>query len=707
MNSFLDKTLVLDLADEQGSFCAKLLADLGATVIKVEGSAGDAARSLSPRSFFYNNTNKLSVTIDLKTREGIQAFRALTKRADVLVETFSPGSSLSVDLGPQRLRRLNPRLIHLSMTPIGRTGLTGTSVSDALPELPGCHPCYIASLFGAVAVLLRLMKRKITGQGSYLDLSIHEAVASMLEHSLGAPGLPSSRSRGKEFSMLRSHDGYVQIPILRSWDTLIELMASDEKAGDFLDKRWQDPGFREQNLKHIMQLVENWTRRFTRREILELGQAMRLPWASVDSIDEALENPQLQSRQFFYSFPPSGAIPSIAIPGIPFKSSKFPNEPPRPAPLLGEHTQAVLEEFGAGPLEAVSKLGIRSEGPVVDRPGRQAGNGIVDEMSAEGAAQHRVSRLQRSSEALNLSRPDGRAYSLTALRACLFRPPSFETALSQGGSSSVVKPRCPDEKILSGMRVIDLTRMISGPYATRIFADFGAEVIKIQSRQTAQGAEQVDTNFFSIWNRNKRSINLDLSLSAARDVFLELVAESDLVVENFSPRVMANWGLGYERLREVNPDLVMVSISAMGHTGPWRDFVGFAPTFHALSGLISAISDKRNPPADIGYPYADMVAGLYAALAALAALEYRDRTGKGQHIDLSALEAICAFESRFGAKDQSRSGLFDLTTDPRLIARRFIVQLQHPVLGKVLSARTPLWDWRRKPRWKASPLLEK
>jgi crotonobetainyl-CoA:carnitine CoA-transferase CaiB-like acyl-CoA transferase len=466
------------------------------------------------------------------------------------------------------------------------------------------------------------MKRKITGKGSYLDLSIHEAIASMLEHELGAQGSTVSRSRGEEFSILRSRDGYVQIPILRNWDILVELMASDEKAGNLLDRQWQDPGFREKNLKYIVQLIENWTRRFTRREVLELGQAMRLPWASIDSIDEVVENPQLQSRQFFHSFPPSGAIP-----GIPFKSSEVPNDPPRPSPLLGEHTRAVLEEFGAGP--------------------------------------------------------------------------------SQRGSSSAEKLWCPDGKILSGVRVLDLTRMISGPYATRIFADFGAEVIKIQSRQTAQGAEQVDTHFFSIWNRNKRSINLDLSLSSARDTFLELVAEIDLVVENFSPRVMANWGLGYDRLREVKPDLVMVSISAMGRTGPWRDFVGFAPTFHALSGLIHETSNGKNPPADIGYPYADMITGLYAALAALAALEYRDRTGRGQHIDLSALEAICTFESRFGTKGQSRSGLSDLTTDPRLIARRFFVQLRHPALGKVLSARTPLWDWRRKPRWKASPLLEK
>ena len=198
-----------------------------------------------------------------------------------------------------------------------------------------------------------------------------------------------------------------------------------------------------------------------------------------------------------------------------------------------------------------------------------------------------------------------------------------------------------DEKILEDTRVIDLTRMISGPYATRIFADFGAEVIKIQPGQAAHGGEQNDTTFFSIWNRNKRSITLDLELPAARDAFLKLVEGSDVVVENFSPRVMANWELQYERLRDVNPDLVMVSISAMGQTGPWKDFVGFAPTFHALSGLISTSSGELNHPADISYPYADVVAGLYAALAALSALEYRDRTGKGQHIDISAYEALC------------------------------------------------------------------
>lgn len=619
----LGSTLILDLADEQGSFCSKLLADLGATVVKVEGSAGDPLRSGNPNAFFYCNTNKLGICLDRKTPEGMRVFRALVKRADVLVETCPSGTPLSNDLGRQRFRRLNARLIHISITPFGRTASLKTRASEAPLELSGCHPYYISSLFGAAAILIRLRKRKITGDGSYLDLSTHEAVASMLEHQLGVRDRPGPRHAAEDFSILRAQDGFVQIPILRNWETVAELLATDEEAGSLVDKNWQDPAFREQHFSRILTAVEAWTRRHTRREILELGQAMRFPWASVDTIDETLENPQLKSRQFFFQAEPFDGAPSSLFPGVPFKFSGVPNCRPGPAPLLGEHTRIVLEEFGAGQK--------RKEG-----------------------------------------------YS--AAKLC-----------------------CADEKILEGTRVMDLTHMISGSYATRIFADFGAEVIKIQSERTAHGAEQNDTYFFSIWNRNKRSINLDLNLPEARNVFLKLVKNSDVVVENFSPRVMANWGLEYTRLREVNPGLVMVSISAMGQTGPWKDFVGFAPTFHALSGLISATSVGSDPPSDIGYPYADMVAGLYAALAALAALEYKDRTGKGQHIDLSALEAICTFDSRFSHK--GRSGLFDWRNDLQLTARRFLVRLHHPLLGKVLSVRTPLWDWRRKPRWKSSPLF--
>jgi crotonobetainyl-CoA:carnitine CoA-transferase CaiB-like acyl-CoA transferase len=195
--------------------------------------------------------------------------------------------------------------------------------------------------------------------------------------------------------------------------------------------------------------------------------------------------------------------------------------------------------------------------------------------------------------------------------------------------------------ILNGLRVLDFTWVLAGPYATRILADFGAEVIKVQSKKTARGAETNNTGYFNTWNRNKRSITLDMSYAEAREIALELTAISDVVIENFSPRVMLNWGMDYETLKERRPDLVLVSMSAMGHTGPWKNYVAFAPTIQALSGLTYLTSFDKNSPMGLGYAYADAIVGLYAALVILAALEYRDRTGHGQHIDISEYEAMC------------------------------------------------------------------
>lgn len=198
-----------------------------------------------------------------------------------------------------------------------------------------------------------------------------------------------------------------------------------------------------------------------------------------------------------------------------------------------------------------------------------------------------------------------------------------------------------NQGILKGLRILDFTWVLAGPYATRILADFEAEVIKVQSQKTSKGAESNLTGYFNTWNRNKRSITLDMSHPEAREIVLKLAEKSDVLIENFSPRVMTNWGLNYEKLKEVRSNLIMVNISAMGQTGPWSDFVGFGPTLQALSGLTYLTSFDKDSPLGMGYAYADMIVGLYAALAVLSALEYRERTGRGQYIDLSEYEAIC------------------------------------------------------------------
>ena len=365
-----------------------------------------------------------------------------------------------------------------------------------------------------------------------------------------------------------------------------------------------------------------------------------------------------------------------------------------------------------------------------------------------------------------------------------------------------------NRKTLGGLRVLDFTWMVAGPSATRILADFGAEVIKVQSGKTSRGAENNLSGYFTVWNRNKKGIALNMDFPEARDIVLKLAGISDVVIENFSPRVMTNWGLGYEKLQQENPDLVMLSMSAMGRTGPWRNSVGFAPTIHALSGLTHLSSFDEKEPMGPGFAYADVVSGLYAALAVLAALEHRDRTGEGQYIDLSQYEAMCTLLgptfmhasctdkdvlptgnksehnsacphgcyrcsgddawcviavgegpewralcraidnpalvdderfSTFTARKEHEEELDrliegwtstrsaeeavrllqsngvpagvvqnadDLAKDPQLKERRFFVQLEHPVLGKTVSDRSPIrFAGEKSLDWKAAPRL--
>ncbi len=193
------------------------------------------------------------------------------------------------------------------------------------------------------------------------------------------------------------------------------------------------------------------------------------------------------------------------------------------------------------------------------------------------------------------------------------------------------------KNILSELRILDFTRVLSGPYATRTLADFGAEVIKVQSKKIAP-IEPNTGAYFDTWNRNKRSITLDMSHPQARVMALRLVAICDVVIENFSPRVMSNWGMDFQGLKKAKPNIIMLSMSGMGQTGPWKNHVAFGPTVQSLGGLTHLTSFEEDTPLGSGYALADHISGLYGAFAILAALEHRDRTGQGQYIDLSQYE---------------------------------------------------------------------
>ncbi len=194
--------------------------------------------------------------------------------------------------------------------------------------------------------------------------------------------------------------------------------------------------------------------------------------------------------------------------------------------------------------------------------------------------------------------------------------------------------------ILHNIRILDFTWALAGPYATRLLADFGAEVIKVQSPLMAENEDAFARGYYNTWNRNKLGITLNMNKSEGVTLAKRLAAICDAVVENFTPRVMANWGLDYESLKKVKRDIIMVSMSVMGQKSPQSYYSGYGLTVHALSGMTRLTSFPGRPPLGPGFSYADHVAGLYASIALLGALEERRKNGEGKHIDISEVEAM-------------------------------------------------------------------
>jgi len=208
---------------------------------------------------------------------------------------------------------------------------------------------------------------------------------------------------------------------------------------------------------------------------------------------------------------------------------------------------------------------------------------------------------------------------------------------------------------LEGIRVADLTMVWAGPYATRLLADMGAEVIKVESVQVmdqlrALGGLPADvprrwnkSAYFNHNNRNKYGATFNLRHPRGHELFLELVRQSDVVIENYRAEVMERLGLGYERLRAVKPDIIMVSMPGHGKTGPERDYVAYGTNVEQLSGIVSLSGYEGEQPQKTGISFGDPMAGTAAAGAVALALHYRQRTGKGQFIDLAQREALSSF----------------------------------------------------------------
>ncbi|MCK4784868.1 MAG: CoA transferase [Desulfobacteraceae bacterium] len=372
---------VMDLADEKAGFCSKLLADMGARVIKIEKPDGDPSRHIGPfrkdsskskssLSFFYNNTNKLGITLDIEHREGKSLFLRLVKRTDVIMETFPPGYLEQIGLDFEVLTQANPELILVSVTGFGQSGprrddkscdlvasaYGGQMYVSGSPSKPplkvfGEQSYYTASLFAATGVLLALRKRAKTGKGEHIDISLQESVTATLEHVMVRyfserviPRRQGSLHWNDAFTVLPCKDGFIHLTLFQQWETLIEWLDTEGMAEDLKDEKWRDEDYRRAHAEHVIKVLGRWTKTHTVDELFELGQRMRFPWAPVQSPGDVLRSPQLNGRDFFVEMdhPETGSV--LKYPGVPYKFSRGFIHKKKPAPLPGEDNVMIYQK---------------------------------------------------------------------------------------------------------------------------------------------------------------------------------------------------------------------------------------------------------------------------------------------------------------------------------------------------------------------------
>ena len=355
---------VLDISGPMGVYCGKLLADMGADVIKVEPPGGDPMRQTGPfihgqpdpensLYWLHFNTNKRSITLDFGTTQGAALLRQLAEKADVFLETCPPGYLDSLGLGHEDLSAINPSLVCVSLTPFGETGpykdykasdLVGFAMGGYMyvtgwPHTPptrlwGSQPYHTASNRAFVGTLLALYHRLNTGLGQRVSVSMQEAVAATTEHVNmaynyeGAPAVRCGFRHGGQFiATWRCKDGYICLftNTQRAWDDLRDWMAQDGMVGDLMEEKYNDRFIlRGEHSGHIEEVIQNWALGHTRQEITDWGQDRHHPWGPAATPEELIENPQLWDRGFFIETDSPNTGPGWCILARPTSCRKHP-----------------------------------------------------------------------------------------------------------------------------------------------------------------------------------------------------------------------------------------------------------------------------------------------------------------------------------------------------------------------------------------------
>ena len=614
----LDGIRVLEIGElVSAPYATRLLADLGAEVIKVEPPGGEPARRRGPFRndqaghpdasglFLALNTGKRSVVLDADD-EGRRHLAALVASADLVVTNLDPGRLAALGFDPDRALAQRPELVICSITPFGLTGphagyraedLTvshaggwayqcpGDSDDPGEPPLKvyGHQTQFHAGIAAATVALAAYDRAAQTGCGDHIDFSAGAHITGLLEAALIAasymdldPNRLGSRLLQPWKIFPCGGDGghgdagdpeelvFLVTVEQDQWERLVAFMGHPEWATSGL---FDTVELRLENEDLLAIYLEEWTRQHSLADLWHGGQAHRICFAPVLTMAQMAEQDHLRQRGFLVDVdhPVAGTVTHL---GPPLLSSPSLAQPPRPAPLLDADARPT---FGPG------------------RP-----------------------------------RP---------------RP--------AGGGGERRRP-------LEGVRVLDFSWVWAGPYATMHLAFLGADVIKIESasrpglgRRLPLHPPDVEPSlntsaYFNQWDQGKRSCQLDLGDPEAVELVKELVAHCDVVVENFATGVMDKLGLGWDVLSAINPGLIMASVSGYGSEGPLRHYMGYGPTTGPLSGLSSLTGFPGGPPRELGISIGDPAAGIAAAFGVCAALVARRASGQGCYLDVALWEATAS-----------------------------------------------------------------
>lgn len=605
---------VIELANGiAGAFCAKLLADYGADVLTIEPPGGSPIRADGPfvagtpaletgAHHLYLNTNKRSVVLDLANAKARERLLSLIDGADAVIESFAPGALAAFGLRWESLRQRRPGLVLCSLTPFGQDGpyagytatnLTMYAMSGQMrrtgdPEREplkqgGSQAEYQLGLNGFAATAIALFGAAVSGLGEHLDVAAMQCMASILEEAVPLWAYLSRDTGGRRGNIRSSSigiypcaDGYLGI---HSMARNWRPLAETMELPDLVtDPRFSTPRARMEHNDELIATFYAWAADKQQKEVYARAGSMRGPIAYVHTLADLLESPQLTARGYFQQIdhPVAGRR---TYPGAPFSMSASPWRAGR-APLLGEHTDAVLAG-SAAPASPELHLAPAPTAPLDTESSRR---------------RHRLP--------------------------------------------------------LEGVRVLDLTMVWAGPYATRLLGDMGAEVIKVESARFWDMLRSLTflppeterlwdkSAYFNHNNRDKYSLSLDLSDARGRDLLLRLVAECDVVIENYRADVLSRLGLDYETLRAAKPDVILVSMPGHGKSGPEQGYIAYGTNVEQLAGLVSLTGYTDGPPQASGISYGDPIAGITAAGAVALALRHRLRTGEGQYVELAQREAL-------------------------------------------------------------------